>query len=83
MPFRVPVDESPVFLLYQDWALGLIFLKIWTRLVSITILVLLLFSFNMVDVDCIGKDGNILQRAFQGTLRHAPTSKVPLKNVGG
>ena len=34
VPLRVPVDESPVFLLYQDWALGLIFLKIWTRLVS-------------------------------------------------
>ncbi|CAA2938084.1 probable E3 ubiquitin ligase SUD1 isoform X2 [Olea europaea subsp. europaea] len=31
VPMRVPVDESPVFLLYQDWALGLIFLKIWTR----------------------------------------------------
>ncbi|KAL8133879.1 hypothetical protein AgCh_009083 [Apium graveolens] len=28
----VPVDESPAFLLYQDWALGLIFLKICTRL---------------------------------------------------
>ena len=35
VPMRVPVDESPVFLLYQDWALGLIFLKIWTRLVSV------------------------------------------------
>ncbi|KAD4179247.1 hypothetical protein E3N88_27838 [Mikania micrantha] len=33
VPIRVPMDESPVFLLYQDWALGLIFLKIWTRLV--------------------------------------------------
>ena len=35
IPLRVPVDESPVFLLYQDWALGLVFLKIWTRLVSL------------------------------------------------
>ncbi|CAN4112179.1 unnamed protein product [Withania somnifera] len=35
VPLRVPVDESPVFLLYQDWALGLIFLKIWTRLVML------------------------------------------------
>ena len=35
VPMRVPIDESPVFLLYQDWALGLIFLKIWTRLVSL------------------------------------------------
>lgn len=30
----VAVDESQVFLLCQDWALGLIFSKIWTRLVS-------------------------------------------------
>ncbi|KAF8410096.1 hypothetical protein HHK36_002618 [Tetracentron sinense] len=35
VPMRVSVDESPVFLLYQDWALGLIFLKIWTRLVML------------------------------------------------
>jgi len=33
VPLRVPVDESPVFILYQDWAFGLIFLKIWTKLV--------------------------------------------------
>lgn len=33
VPLRVPVDESPVFLLYQDWALGFIFLKLWTKLV--------------------------------------------------
>jgi E3 ubiquitin-protein ligase MARCH6 len=25
VPLRVPVNKSPVFLLYQDWALGLIF----------------------------------------------------------
>ncbi|MCO5559734.1 hypothetical protein L7F22_013336 [Adiantum nelumboides] len=35
IPLRVPIDESPVFLLYQDWALGLVFLKIWTRLVML------------------------------------------------
>ncbi|KAI3675313.1 hypothetical protein L1987_84902 [Smallanthus sonchifolius] len=35
VPMRVPVDESPVFLLYQDWALGFVFLKIWTRLVML------------------------------------------------
>ncbi|XP_038694068.1 probable E3 ubiquitin ligase SUD1 isoform X2 [Tripterygium wilfordii] len=35
VPMRVPLDESPVFLLYQDWAVGLIFLKIWTRLVML------------------------------------------------
>ncbi|CDY51956.1 BnaA08g11620D [Brassica napus] len=33
VPMRVPVDETPVFLLYQDWALGFIFLKIWTTLI--------------------------------------------------
>ncbi|KAK8940151.1 hypothetical protein KSP40_PGU017504 [Platanthera guangdongensis] len=27
VPLRVPVDESPVFLLYQDWAVGLIIMK--------------------------------------------------------
>ncbi|XP_076887469.1 putative E3 ubiquitin ligase SUD1 [Bidens hawaiensis] len=35
VPMRVPVDESPVFLLYQDWAFGLIFLKLWTQLVML------------------------------------------------
>lgn len=43
VPLRVPIDESPVFLLYQDWALGLVFLKIWTRLVSDIFLVQSLF----------------------------------------
>ncbi|CAN6826626.1 unnamed protein product [Brassica oleracea] len=33
VPMRVPVDETPVFLLYQDWALGFILLKIWTTLI--------------------------------------------------
>ncbi|CAN7119990.1 unnamed protein product [Brassica rapa subsp. narinosa] len=33
VPIRVPIDESPVFIMYQDWALGLIILKIWTRLI--------------------------------------------------
>ncbi|OVA11245.1 zinc finger protein [Macleaya cordata] len=35
VPMRVPVDESPAFLLYQDWALGLFFLNLWTRLVML------------------------------------------------
>lgn len=34
-PLRIPIDESPVFLLYQDWALGLLLLKVWTRLVML------------------------------------------------
>eukprot|EP00850_Spirogloea_muscicola_P016878 SM000140S00627 [mRNA] locus=s140:187485:191304:- [translate_table: standard] len=36
VPLRVPPDQTPVLLLYQDWALGLLFLKIWVRLVSLT-----------------------------------------------
>lgn len=50
VPMRVPVDESPVFLLYQDWALGLIFLKIWTRLVSFSMLPALSFSSFVVAI---------------------------------
>ncbi|XP_071691730.1 probable E3 ubiquitin ligase SUD1 [Rutidosis leptorrhynchoides] len=34
VPIRVSVDESPVILLYQDWAFGIIILKIWTQLVD-------------------------------------------------
>lgn len=37
VPMRVLVDESPVFLLSQDWAFGLILLEMWTRLVSISL----------------------------------------------
>lgn len=33
VPLQVPVDESPLFRLYQDCAFGLIFLKIWKKLV--------------------------------------------------
>lgn len=47
-PIRVPVNESPIFLLYQDWALGLIFLKIWTRLVSDYVLHIFVVSSNVL-----------------------------------
>lgn len=47
VPMRVPVDESPVFLLYQDWALGLIFLKIWTRLVTYRTTYVLAFKLEL------------------------------------
>lgn len=47
VPMRVPIDESPVFLLYQDWALGLIFLKIWTRLVPFCHFLFLLWIFML------------------------------------
>ncbi|CAM9890378.1 unnamed protein product, partial [Heterosigma akashiwo] len=31
-PLRVPADEVPNFAPFSNWALGLVFLKIWTRL---------------------------------------------------
>jgi hypothetical protein len=34
IPLRVPLDETPCHHLYQDWALGLICLKVWVRIVS-------------------------------------------------
>ncbi len=33
VPLRNSAHESPAFSLYQDWALGLVYLKIWVRLV--------------------------------------------------
>ena len=50
IPLRVPIDESPMFLLYQDWALGLVFLKIWTRLVSPLFLSLTISKENENEV---------------------------------
>ncbi|KAJ0680974.1 hypothetical protein HanPI659440_Chr16g0630541 [Helianthus annuus] len=44
VPMRVAVDESPVFLLYQDWALGLVVFKIWTRLVHLHIFFALIIN---------------------------------------
>ncbi|MFS7998242.1 hypothetical protein Hanom_Chr12g01151401 [Helianthus anomalus] len=44
VPMRVAVDESPVFLLYQDWALGLVVFKIWTRLVRLHIFFALIIN---------------------------------------
>ena len=34
-PVRVPLDETPSLALYQNWALGLVFLKIWMRCVTL------------------------------------------------
>lgn len=31
VPLRVPLDESPCLLFYQDWALGLVLCKVWVR----------------------------------------------------
>jgi E3 ubiquitin-protein ligase MARCH6 len=54
---RVPVDESPVFLLYQDWALGLIFLKIWTRLVMLDHMMPLVDETWRVKFERVREDG--------------------------
>eukprot|EP00475_Leptophrys_vorax_P028700 TRINITY_DN4173_c0_g1_i1.p1 TRINITY_DN4173_c0_g1~~TRINITY_DN4173_c0_g1_i1.p1 ORF type:complete len:925 (+),score=193.57 TRINITY_DN4173_c0_g1_i1:50-2824(+) len=32
-PLRVPVNETPLFFVYQDWAMGLVALKVWSRFV--------------------------------------------------
>ena len=71
VPMRVPVDESPVFLLYQDWALGLIFLKIWTRLVSFIPPFMMCCRKNCCDVVifCIcNKDAKHIGKLFSCTL---------------
>lgn len=57
VPMRVPVDESPVFLLYQDWALGLIFLKIWTRLVMLDHMMPLVDDSWRVKFERVKEDG--------------------------
>lgn len=57
VPMRVPVDESPVFLLYQDWALGLIFLKIWTRLVMLDHMLPLMDDSWRVKFERVREDG--------------------------
>ncbi|KAL0454272.1 UNVERIFIED_CONTAM: putative E3 ubiquitin ligase SUD1 [Sesamum latifolium] len=57
VPMRVPVDESPVFLLYQDWALGLIFLKIWTRLVMLDNMMPLVDESWRIKFERVREDG--------------------------
>ncbi|KAL7002836.1 putative E3 ubiquitin ligase sud1 [Sarracenia purpurea var. burkii] len=57
VPMRVPVDESPVFLLYQDWSLGLIFLKIWTRLVMLDQRVPLVDESWRIKFERVREDG--------------------------
>ncbi|KAL3538858.1 hypothetical protein ACH5RR_002224 [Cinchona calisaya] len=57
VPMRVPVNESPVFLLYQDWALGLIFLKIWTRLVMLDQVLPLVDESWRIKFERVREDG--------------------------
>lgn len=64
VPMRVPVDESPVFLLYQDWALGLIFLKIWTRLVMLDHMMPLMDDTWRVKFERVREDGFSRLQAF-------------------
>jgi E3 ubiquitin-protein ligase MARCH6 len=33
-PLRVPVNETPLFFVYQDWAMGIVALKVWSRFVA-------------------------------------------------
>ncbi|XP_076895484.1 putative E3 ubiquitin ligase SUD1 [Bidens hawaiensis] len=64
VPMRVPVDESPVFLLYQDWALGLVFLKIWTRLVMLDHVMPLMDGSWRVKFERVRQDGFSRLQAF-------------------
>ncbi|CAK9178647.1 unnamed protein product [Ilex paraguariensis] len=64
VPMRVPVDESPVFLLYQDWALGLIFLKIWTRLVMLDHMMPLVDESWRMKFERVREDGFSRLQAF-------------------
>ncbi|PKA50627.1 E3 ubiquitin-protein ligase MARCH6 [Apostasia shenzhenica] len=64
VPMRVPVDESPVFLLYQDWALGLIFLKIWTRLVMLDQMAPLVDESWRIKFERVREDGFSGLRGF-------------------
>ncbi|CAA7019946.1 unnamed protein product [Microthlaspi erraticum] len=57
VPIRVPVDESPVFLLYQDWAFGLIFLKIWTKLVMLDLMLPILGHSWRAKFERVREDG--------------------------
>ncbi|KAJ8763579.1 hypothetical protein K2173_002462 [Erythroxylum novogranatense] len=57
VPMRVPVDESPVFLLYQDWALGFIFLKIWTRLAMLDHMMPLVDESWRIKFERVREDG--------------------------
>ncbi|XP_076956303.1 putative E3 ubiquitin ligase SUD1 isoform X2 [Bidens hawaiensis] len=64
VPMRVPVDESPVFLLYQDWALGLVFLKIWTRLVMLDHVMPLMDDSWRVKLERVRQEGFSRLQAF-------------------
>ncbi|KAL1564483.1 putative E3 ubiquitin ligase sud1, variant 2 [Salvia divinorum] len=65
VPMRVPVDESPVFLLYQDWALGLIFLKIWTRMVMLDHMMPLVDESWRLKFERVREDGFSRLEAFR------------------
>ncbi|KAI7729411.1 hypothetical protein M8C21_010249 [Ambrosia artemisiifolia] len=64
LPMTVPVDESPVYLLYQDWALGLVFLKIWTRLVMLDHVMPLMDDSWRVKFERVREDGFSRLQAF-------------------
>ncbi|CAM8994149.1 unnamed protein product [Rhodiola kirilowii] len=64
VPMRVSVNQSPVFLLYQDWALGLIFLKIWTRLVMLDHMMPLVDDTWRLKFERVKEDGFSHLRLF-------------------
>jgi E3 ubiquitin-protein ligase MARCH6 len=35
LPLRCPINESPYFFVFHDWALGLLYLKVWFRIVML------------------------------------------------
>ncbi|KFK30037.1 hypothetical protein AALP_AA7G209300 [Arabis alpina] len=64
VPIRVPVDETPIFLLYQDWALGHIFLKIWTWLVMLDIVLPLVDDSWIEKFERVRDDGFLRLQAL-------------------
>ncbi|KAM0060986.1 hypothetical protein Hdeb2414_s0004g00130641 [Helianthus debilis subsp. tardiflorus] len=64
VPMRVAVDESPVFLLYQDWALGLVVFKIWTRLAMLDHVIPLMDDSWRVKFERVREDGFSRLQAF-------------------
>ncbi|CAI5533564.1 unnamed protein product [Closterium sp. Naga37s-1] len=58
MPIRVPINESPLLSLYHDWALGLILLKLWARVVSLSLSLSLLMPICSPFLSSVEKVGS-------------------------
>ncbi|KAI5069941.1 hypothetical protein GOP47_0014284 [Adiantum capillus-veneris] len=57
IPLSVPIEKSPIFLLYQDWALGLAILKIGTRMVSLRHVATLIDERWRLKLERVNRDG--------------------------